>query len=559
MGGHIDDDQASMDTLFEVKEEVVKIKKVIDQKGSYLAMTGDMLIDYFKQQRAKEQFLESICKDTLYLASLKANTEDLLSAVASPGSAGIFAEEPVAFDAPGKVDTVLAQELPSGEPVQFNEGDAIAICSHMIKYEASATESTKALKALASLAYKKPREVGVASGVVPQVLRLLALYPSNMHVMLNGAKVIGNIAYNKQTAVEQLSSSEVIHVLIQAVHKAGPGEVRHKSSVAIANVVKADATQWCYFSSRHLFTLAHGETVEKSRGAVVVELVKEMIQNEIESSRFFVERFVEAAQICEQSIDGADHWLSMASMFGKDRHCFAVSQASTIIAAVHSLMLSHGAQAQIQVAGMGAFTDLIGTDVEVLRAFAKVKGIQAIVATMKAHPTDATVQKRGIKCLSGATQWTREVREEAGFGIAHAIELTKVSMADHRDDIALQVVAVESLHRYMTCTDFDHREVETALTSNRGIEVLQESLTILAATPEIQPAEGMHNSLGYIRRALSQYLATISATKAPLTTSVSEIKSDVSGLTQHVSEDVGVVKTRVNQLEDGMKMKATVL
>lgn len=379
----------------------------------------------------------------------------------------------------------------------------------MSKYAASASESAKALKALASLAYKNPRELA-GTKVVSQVLRLLALHPSINAVMLTGTKAIFNIAYDEPLARTNLASKAVLHALIDAMCNPTSGEVRHKSSGAIALIVKADAARdWQElqrageFSGLHLFTLASGGTADPARAAAVVELVKEVMANEVMPPAVFAKRFIEAAKVCGASSAGAEYWLNLASMFGKDSDCHAMKSAmvkNEVMAAVRSVMSAQMQHASIQFAGMATLNDLIGTDFEVLQAFAEVKGIECIDVAMIAHPKDATIQKRGMKCLQGGAKWTNELREQAGFTVARAIELTKIAMANHRDVLEVQVAAIEALYKYMSCPEFDHSELETALKSGRGLELVTAALVLGAAESE-SPFKGDEHA------ALSRYMA----------------------------------------------------
>lgn len=510
---------SATDTLFEVKEEVCKVKKIIDENGSYLTFTGDALVSYFQQLRTKEKYLESIYVDNLRPVSPKKTSAD--STTLEPKAIEPKAEAPPEGYSPtlaaAQNGTPAATENgsnvpcapqppqpapePAGPPGQFDENDSKAIYEHMAKYEASATESAKALKALASLAYKDPEKAGSERRVAKQVLRILAFHQSNGTVLLNGAKALGNIANDETLARTLLATKEIIHALIAAKCKSTSAEVQHRCLGAICAIVEADTKRsWQdmqhsggKFPSRHLFTLPSGDGGVEALRESVVGLVKSLISAEKEAKEspddcklpaIFAQRFIDAAEDCETSSAGAEYWLRMASPFSKEEDFDSLKTklvASDVMATVHRVMSAQVSHAATQIAGMGAYTDLIGTDVEQLRAFAKAKGLESIDVAMIAHPKDATLQKRGMRCLQGGVKWTAEIRELAGFTVLRAVELIRLAMENNADVQEVQVTALEAIHKYVNCKIFDAGEVEEALKSGEGLALVKRGLDLVSS------------------------------------------------------------------------------
>merc|ERR1740117_344046 len=137
----------------------------------------------------------------------------------------------------------VARELPAGEAKAFDRESLVAVLAHMASYEASAVESGKALRALASLAYANALTVGDHPDVLPQALRLLSLHPTEENVQINGMRALCNMAYDPNVALNRLSSPAVLGAFIGAMaRKPNSKEIGAKASEAVARVVAAEVS-----------------------------------------------------------------------------------------------------------------------------------------------------------------------------------------------------------------------------------------------------------------------------------------------------------------------------
>lgn len=489
-----------MDNLFEVKEELVTVKKTIDRNGAYLSLTGEPLRQYFGQLREKEKYLESISVD------------NLRTTVTTTSERSGHSERAAV--------TLVPRELPSGPPDQFDRSNLEAVCSHMSKYEASAGESAKTLRALATLAYANPKGTGELPEVIPQLLRLLAFHPTENFVQLYGMKALNNMAFDESLALKSpLSSKEALGAMIDAMSGTTTDsvETKHKGSAAIGLLVKAETAANGNAvpetgPTQALFTCVRGDARDHSRRVAIGELVKQLLENEVTSLDFLASRFVGSARVCEASSVEAKHWLELASVFVKKEIYYDGSLFMTklmeqdVITVAQRVISRNVADAPTQFAGMDAMGNLVGHSWSALEIFAKVNGVELIEAAMKQHPHDAALQARGIRCLAGGAIWPKDMKDRAGYSLERAVKLTKVAMSNHREVVELHVAAINAVYKYLVHAEDEKEGLAEELRADGGFELVTSSLELLSKADSSDSDAGIGVPLD-VRTSLASYLA----------------------------------------------------
>jgi len=118
------------------------------------------------------------------------------------------------------------------------------------------------------------------------------------------------------------------------------------------------------------------------------------------------------------------------------------------------MMKSHRADAAMQLLAVEAMSSLIGNRAAGLTAFAEVNGMQRITEALQTHSGAVALQTKGLRALSCGVAWPPEVQQQAGFTHQVGIELTKVAMTQHTDEVELQVAALEALLRYSEAAQY---------------------------------------------------------------------------------------------------------
>lgn len=452
--------------LLEIQTELQTVKKALRTNGSHLGMSGETLQRYFLQLNEKENLLLSA--QLKKMPSAEASPAAMLdvkshgsyslptpAASATNGSAAAKSGEPVQ----------PARELPAGDVQAFDRADIAAVIKHMTDYEASASESSKALRALSSLAYDSAVKVAEAPGALEQVLRLLALHPSEDLVQLNGIRSMCNMAYNTTTALQRLSSPEVFSALVSALaRKPDHREIGAKASEAVARIVAAEispeatdgdngkpAAEPSSSPMSSLFQVACMQSEAAGQGTVV-KLVASLVQNEVVKSAIVAQKFTaEAAAAKGMPYPAADCWLSTAKQLAMSdipELAEAFIDCSTIKVAIDVMAhsLQHGST---QLVGIEALSGLVGTRWAGLQAFAELKGIERIEAAMKNHPDEAVLQTKGIRALASGIGWPQDIQKQSGFKGREGVALTKLAMSKHGDNLELVLAGLENLPKYM--------------------------------------------------------------------------------------------------------------
>jgi hypothetical protein len=364
-------------------------------------------------------------------------------------------------------ESLLPKELPAGDPATFNRDDLYAVCAHMISYEASPVESGKALRALSSLAYSNATKVAETPDTLPQTIRLLRLHPSETHVQLNGMRALCNMAYEPAIALEKLSSTDVIGVIVHTLtQKLESHEIKPKAQEAIARIVSAEVgpengpppnVPFERSPFKALFTVVPPDVDQAGRD-IVVQLVEQLITNEVATADLLAQKFVDAAAAAKENSDAATSWLMLAKVLAmKELPGFSDALvAKGAIPAAQALMIAQVSWGPAQLAGIEAMSGLVGSRWPGLQAFAEVRGIERIEAAMKTHADEVVLQTKGIRAMASGIQWPEDIQKKAGYGYKSGVELTKGALAKHVENEELVIAAMEALSKYldrMKCID----------------------------------------------------------------------------------------------------------
>lgn len=438
--------------LQEIQADLALVKKALRENGSFLGMSGEPLQRYFLQLNEKENLLLS---KSLQSMSVQGGNFLSGSTSAAPVAAATNGAGYGASAAPAPV----ARELPAGAPEAFDRDSLSSVCSHLSRYEASATECAKALRALSSLAYSNARTVGDHPEVLPQALRALSLHPEEGTVQLNGMRALCNMAYDPTVALSSLSSPSVVAAFIDAMsRKSGNKEIGTKASEAVARIVAAEVGPESGPSPavppergplRALFSVVAPE--DQGGRDVVIEIMKQLVNNEVATPELLVDRLLATGEFCKESGPGAASWLSLSKQI-------AMSEIANIsetlitrgaLGLAGSIMVAQHSYAPAQLAGIEAMSGLVGSRWAGLQAFAEVKGIERIEAAMSTHPSETVLQTKGIRALASGVQWPEDIQRKASFNAKHGVKLTKTAMANHVESEELQVAGLEALQKYV--------------------------------------------------------------------------------------------------------------
>jgi len=431
-------------------------------------MKGETLQRYFLQLNEKENLLLS--KQLKSMPQAVEASPVAMLAGASPASAAA-ASFPSSTNGSGAALPALpksgepvppAREAPAGDVKAFDRADMAAVLKHMADYEASATESGKGLRALSSLAYDNAVKVGEAPGALEQVLRLLALHPSEDLVQLNGIRAVCNMAYNSSMALQRLSSPSVFAALVSAMaRKPDHREIGAKASEAVARIVAAEVSPEATEGENgkpagsspmsSLFQVACMQSEAAGQGTIV-KLVASLIQNEVVKSLSIAQKFTaEGASAKAMPYPAADCWLSTAKQLAMSEIpdlAVAFIDCNTIKAAIE-LMAASSDYGSTQLVGIEALSGLVGTRWAGLQAFAELKGIEQIEDAMKKHPDEAVLQTKGIRALASGIGWPEDIQKQSGFKGREGVTLTKTAMSRHGDNLELVLAGLENLPKYM--------------------------------------------------------------------------------------------------------------
>lgn len=451
---------AAADELHEIQQELQAVKKALRTNDQFLGMKGETLQRYFLQLNEKENLvlsrqLKSMPVEAPVASMLGGSSPT--TAMTSTNGSGVASL--------GSKSVQPAREAPAGEPQAFNRNDLASVVKHMNDYEALASESSKGLRALSSLAYDNAVKVSEASGALEQVLRLLALHPDEDLVQLNGMRALCNMAYSNAMALQRLSTPAVFDALVSAMgRKPDHREISAKASEAVARIIAAEVSPEPTEGDNgkpvasgdesplsSLFKVACLQASEAGQGTIV-KLVASLVQNEVVKASQIAQKFTaESATAKAMSYPAGDCWLATAKQLAMSEipdlaqgfiDCQTIRGAMDVM----SHYVPHGST---QLLGIEALSGLVGTRWAGLQAFAELKGIEQIEVAMKNHPDEAVLQTKGIRALASGIAWPADVQKQSGFKGREGVTLTKIALSKHGDNLELVLAAVENLPKYM--------------------------------------------------------------------------------------------------------------
>jgi len=451
---------ADKDELSEVQAELRAIKKALQEGSDYLGMKGETLQRYFLQLNEKENLLLSrqLRSSELLLAAVASPADEGLRGAAAHGEGGKGAPVAIAA-APVRVEP---RSLPPGPAEAFNKDSLDAVIQHLAAYEASVVESTKALRALSSLAYADAQRISEDDRVLPQVFRAMAIHPDEDGLQLAAIRAICNMAYSPESALGRLAADpSFLTVLVRAMAKSGgPKEFGTKASEAVARIVAAEVSPEAEESTnagaaKGLGAFAGIILVTAGDGPalfdVTLKVILQLIANEVVETKFVAERVCAAAEKAQTDAATSAGWLGFAKHLAMC-DCPGLSLAlveAGVIPAAANVMTAHAGDEAVQLAGIEGMSGLVGNRWSGLLAFAEVKGMRLIENAMRSHVGNSVLQTKGMRALASGIQWPEEVQTKASYSFKRSVSLTKAAMAQHASDVELQTTALDALVKYL--------------------------------------------------------------------------------------------------------------
>jgi len=374
----------------------------LQQHSSYLGISASDLSTYVAQLREKERLLSQIAQ--FQVQHLK----------------------PARLAPPGPAATFDRCSLPN-------------VVQHMLDYEAVASECTKALRALASLAYNDVNEVAAHGSGMAQLLRLVQLH-SDDNIQLWAMKCLTHLAFSPDVARRELANLDVLDVLMAARQSANSAEVRKYANEATARIIAAESSARPSGALLHIFR-AEAKFVGMQSVQRPTNLQHILSDLEEFDVNILVERFIEAAPASETcEIDEAVGWLSLlVNLLGQiPLVCPAAVTITT------SLMDAFPRCCPIQKQGVAAMSALAASHGGPLQ-LAEAKGVKRVETALGAPAEDAELPASCINFLVSVLDWPFEIQKLCDVDYLRVVSLTKEAMQTHLDVVSLQVAALQGL------------------------------------------------------------------------------------------------------------------
>lgn len=386
------------------KAELEEVNVALKKESSYLGICGSDLSRYAAQLEEKEQLLLQIVE----LQVLKA---------AAP---------------------------PPGPPATFDRCSLSKVVQHMLDYEAVPTESIKALRALASLAYKDVNEVAGHRTGMAQLLRLAQLHPDEDQLQLAAMKCLCHLAFDTVLARRDLAGSpSVLDALLAARHSAAPG-VQKVADEATARIIAAEATATTSTSSGGARALLHIFRAEaQARGRQIPTTLRDILKllsAELVDVGFLAECFIEAAPAAPSgSVEEGVGWLSLlVDLIGQNPAlvCPGAAVAAT------ALMDAFPRSLPIQSQGVAALTALAASrgGPKVVADAKGVKSVESAQGTIGLE--DAELQTSCINFLVSVLDWPLDIQDLCDVDYPRVVSVIKEAMQRHLEVVSLQVAAL---------------------------------------------------------------------------------------------------------------------
>lgn len=381
------------------KAELEDVNVALKKESSYLGICGSDLSRYAAQLEEKERLLMQIVELQVHLKA------------AAP---------------------------PPGPPATFDRRSLPKVVQHMLDYEAVPTECIKALRALASLAYKDVNEVASHRTGMAQLLRLVQLHPDEDQLQLAAMKCLCHLAFENDIARRELSDRNVLDALM-AARQSSALDVRKVADEATARIIAAEAqsTTAGRAGAKALLHIFRAEA--QARGKQIPTSLREILKllsEELVDVGFLAECFIEAAPSGTEEGVG---WLSLlVDLIGQNPALVCPGAA----AATTSLMDAFPRSLPIQSQGVAALTALAASRGGP-KVVADAKGVKSVES---AHGSigleDAELQTSCINFLVSALDWPLDIQDLCDVDYPRVVSVIKEAMQRHLDVVSLQVAAL---------------------------------------------------------------------------------------------------------------------
>eukprot|EP00747_Dinoflagellata_sp_TGD_P193407 gnl/TRDRNA2_/TRDRNA2_59534_c0_seq1.p1 gnl/TRDRNA2_/TRDRNA2_59534_c0~~gnl/TRDRNA2_/TRDRNA2_59534_c0_seq1.p1 ORF type:complete len:564 (-),score=138.10 gnl/TRDRNA2_/TRDRNA2_59534_c0_seq1:130-1686(-) len=463
---------SAAEELAEVQAELQDVKKALRSNGAYLGMQGEHLQRYFLQLNEKENLLLS--KTVQAAEAPKPGASGGYGGSYPPAANGVHGgflggmddRGPATGGAVVMAATVQAREPPSGPIQNFDKNSLQSVLDHLTAYESNTQESTKALRALTSLAYADASRVGTDERALQQVLRMLRLHGTDVQLQLAAVRALCNTAYDTRVALKQLTDLEVFAALLAAIVRCpDQKELGAKSKETIARIVAAEygtgeaptldgnppppVQEPGTLGALFLAFLKHGDITWST---LVSDLVCELVTNEVVGHVELSQKFVNAGRDAKDSARCSTNWLALAKQMAGTTSAVEVPQAlltSGSIQTAMNLMMAHGRDDTCQLMAIEAASSLVGNRMNGLQTFAECNGITQIESALRMHTSHAVLQMKGVRALASGVGWPANIQRKAKYSHSNAVSLTKMAMQYHGEDSELVLAALEALARYL--------------------------------------------------------------------------------------------------------------
>eukprot|EP00747_Dinoflagellata_sp_TGD_P187217 gnl/TRDRNA2_/TRDRNA2_44760_c0_seq2.p1 gnl/TRDRNA2_/TRDRNA2_44760_c0~~gnl/TRDRNA2_/TRDRNA2_44760_c0_seq2.p1 ORF type:complete len:555 (+),score=116.32 gnl/TRDRNA2_/TRDRNA2_44760_c0_seq2:67-1731(+) len=485
--------QLLLEELAKIQTELQAVKHALKDGVAYLGMQGEILQEYFLQLNAKENLKLAAIATQSHDSEVESAAVRGAETIAADKEDGARREEgwrmengawkkhststvAAADDCAGKLaePTVRseppARAPPPGPVVPFTRDSLQSVMEHLCAYEGNVKESGQALRALSSLAYADAKRVGEDATVLKQLVRMLRLYPSDANIQVPAVKALCNAAYDQHVCLRYFANPEVVALLtssavqcadnkehgakvVEAVVRIATVEHRGNADVAAAKA-QGPSTLGAIFMS----AMENGNT---SWRMPVCNVIGQLVTNEVVDHDEMARHFVACGMAARDSTKAAANWMALAACLsqeadeqalGLQAHQRLMAEALIAVGAIRvtlDLMGAHETHDFVQLVGYEAICNLVGTRIKGLEAFADADGVTRVETALRLHGANADLQMKGVKLLSQGLEWPQHIRKKVKYSPSHAVELTKLMMHNHRDNIELQQTALEALTRYL--------------------------------------------------------------------------------------------------------------
>ncbi|CAK0873138.1 unnamed protein product, partial [Prorocentrum cordatum] len=370
-----------------------------------------------------------------------------------------------------------------------------AVIAHLQDYESSPPESTKALRALSSLAYADASKVGNDEAALAQLLRLLLIHPDAVQLQLAAMRALCNMAYDHKVALARGPRGPVRPGDRGGEAPGAEGRGGEGERGAGAHRGRRDAA---HRRERHpegdhegpggpLRPLPRSQPRRAVRGAggPAGELIGQLIRNEVVEPPQVAQRFAAAGGEPCSALTAAG-WLGLAKQF-----ClFDLQELPQLmtdagaIAQCTKLMEKHIGDPVVQLGGIEAMSSLVGNRWAGLQSFAEVGGMRSIEAAMGAHKGDAMIQTKGVRALSSGILWPEDdIQKKSGYDTRtseHGAHPGGVRRPQG-ETVELQTAALEALAKYV-----ENKELAKLFAAAGGEQLVKDIMSQHAGTAKVK-------------------------------------------------------------------------